>query len=168
MSLMVSMREQVMGYLDRNGWKYDASDPRSIKCAVQLAGRLEIVDMRLYFSDFGYILYDIIRGTAASSHRAEVMRFITMANYRLRNGCFEIDMSTGEVRFRLYTHFSGLVVLPDDIIAESVLVPLSTIEQYGDGLAGVMTGAMDAYDAMERVEEEELNDLQELDDGAYI
>lgn len=147
------MRDQVMGYLDRNGWKYDASHQDVIRCAVKLECRLHIVDMRIYFNDFGYSILDFVRTRVDLDRRDEVMRYITMANFRLRSGCFEIDLRDGTVSFRVYTHYRGLVVIPDDIIAESVLVPLSTIDRYGDGLFSIMLEGSDADTEIARMDD---------------
>lgn len=158
MSLKDDMRDQVKGYLNRIGWNYDDSDGERLRFGVDLHCRLSSVRIRIKFSDVGYSVWSYLPIKASDDTMNEVMRYLMIANNRLRNGSFDMDLSDGEIYFRTYTHFQGLLVLPDEVIEESIMVSPATIDQFGDGLAAVAMGFSDAATEMEKLEARELSE----------
>ena len=69
---------------------------------------------------------------------AKVAEYITRANYGIVNGNFELDYSTGQVRYKVYTYCKGLKTIPEEMVEKSILTPARALEFYGNGLVAMM------------------------------
>lgn len=141
------MRSQVTGYLERVGYLYSDAIPDRIKFGFNLKCRLSQVEFTLKFGNDGYIAQGFLPLKVQPEFRDEVMRFITMVNFNLRIGNFDIDLDDGEISFRTFTCYEGMVVLSDAVINQCIEITVSVIEDYGDALIDVMMGYKDAVTA---------------------
>lgn len=83
--------------------------------------------------------------------RLAVMEFVTRANYGLRIGAFELDLSDGEVRFRSAVDFEG-GDLSESLIRNTIAPAVHTMNLYMGGLMSVMFGGTEATEAIEAIE----------------
>lgn len=79
-----------------------------------------------------------------------VAEFILRANYGLRAGCFEIDYSDGEIRYRIWVPSYGY--LKDETIERAIDIASAMFLRYGEGLADVVFKGVAPKDAVERCE----------------
>ncbi len=92
-----------------------------------------------------------IPSMAEEETRAQVSEFIHRCNYGLVVGNFELDVDTGEIRFRTSADL-------DDIEVNSALVRnliygnVGVVNDYLPGLNKVIHGGMDAASAIEMIE----------------
>lgn len=127
--------KSIREWLDGNKWHYECSSNSSIiYMGVALKSEINklrvIVDVR---DDF-FLVYAII-GIGGANNILELMKFLTMANYGLINGNFEMDVSDGEIRYKTYVNCDGLKELPPQIVADSVLCACHTVKRYSSGIA---------------------------------
>lgn len=141
------LRGMVIGWLDRQGLHYDASVPDTLRLGFELSSRLSQVDIKLMFGLDGYTTLGKVPLKVLADYRDEVMRFITMVNWELRVGNFDLDLFDGEIVFRMNTCYDGLVVLPDYMIENSIMMVPFTLDDYGNALIDVMMGYRSAADA---------------------
>lgn len=141
------LRGMVIGWLDRQGLHYDASVPDTLRLGFELSSRLSQVDIKLMFGLDGYTTLGKVPLKVLADYRDEVMRFITMVNWELRVGNFDFDLFDGEIVFRMNTCYDGLVVLPDYMIENSIMMVPFTLDDYGNALIDVMMGYRSAADA---------------------
>lgn len=141
------MRSQVMGYLERVGYRYDDSTPDALRFGIFLDCKLSRTDVSMRFSDDGYMTICRVPILAVAEYRDEVMRYLTMVNFNLRVGNFDLDLDDGEIAFRTFTCYDGMVILSDAVISQSFGLGLSVLDDYGDGLVDVMMGYKDAASA---------------------
>jgi len=87
---------------------------------------------------------------AAAHTRAEVMRFATRANWELLAGDFELDLASGDVRFRVSVPFSG-GELPESLIRSTLGAALGVVDAYADALDEVIGGRACADEALARI-----------------
>lgn len=85
-----------------------------------------------------YLVYAILNNRAQNGKISAVSEFLHRVNSGLLNGNFELDYTTGEIRYKSFvnakeTSVSGVV------IRDSILVPVMMFSKYGDGLLKVMT-----------------------------
>ncbi len=79
---------------------------------------------------------------------AAMTEFLIRANYGMLNGCFEMDMSDGEIRYKSYVDCEGQ--LPSkEIIGNSIHCPAAMFDRYGDGLLSVIFNGADPKTAVD-------------------
>lgn len=95
----------------------------------------------------------------------EVLKFVAMANYGLRHGTFEIDVTDGEFRVRRFIDCSGDIP-HRDIIKNALSAPALMLHRYGDAAMDVNSGKLSATEAIElcesnrvRTPEDELREI---------
>lgn len=88
--------------------------------------------------------------TADENSRLAVAEYLTRVNYNMRNGNFELDMNSGEIRFKIYVHAADGVVEPK-AARLAVLLPFMMFDRYGDGLLEVLFGYKSPREAFESV-----------------
>ncbi len=82
----------------------------------------------------------------------EMLKYLTMANYGLTNGNFELDMRDGEIRYKTYVNCKDLESLPAQIIKDSILFGWVMVERYGNGIAALAMGFSDAETEIKKAE----------------
>ena len=76
---------------------------------------------------------------ADEGNRIAVAEYLTRVNFNMRNGNFELNMETGEIRFKTYVHVGAGDV--DSAAARlAIMLPFMMIERFGDGLVEVLFG----------------------------
>ena len=154
MSLMDEMIGQVRDYLDENDWHYEYENDRHlIRAGVNLNCKLKEVRLYVNFNEGGYTSIATVNMKADSNCMANILEYITRANYGLRNGNFEVDMRDGEIRYKCYTNFKGMNTLSNDVIEDSIMIPPMMFNRYGDGLAALLLGFSDPETEIRKVEE---------------
>lgn len=83
----------------------------------------------------------------------EMAKFIALANYNLLIGNFDLDVDTGEIRFRHYLDCAGFKTLPDAVLRRNLPIPLVMLDQHGDAIASVANGESDAETALTLVKQ---------------
>lgn len=97
------------------------------------------------------ISYGYIGLKADEKNMASVAEFLHRANYGLTFGNFELDFNDGEIRYKMALNCVDKIP-GDDAITDVLVVPLSMIERYGDGLLSVMMGSATPKDAIDKIE----------------
>lgn len=65
------------------------------------------------------------------------------ATYRIIDGSFDLDITKGEVQFRINASFADSLISPE-LIRYLVGTACNTIDDYNDGIAAVANGSMTA------------------------
>ena len=85
--------------------------------------------------------------TTAQKHIGETAKFLALANYDLILGNFDLDVETGEIRYRHFLECGGFEALPTEVLCRHCPIPVVMLGQYGDAIAAVATGRSDAESA---------------------
>ena len=146
--------DRVRDYLDSNDWNYDYNDMKgTIVSGVNLKSKLSSTKLFFVFNDNGVTIYSNVSMKADEQTRAMALEFITRANYGIRVGNFEMDMSDGEIRYKVYINARGLDSISDEQIEEGIFIAANMLDRYGDGLLKVILGyansAKEEIDAIE-------------------
>lgn len=91
----------------------------------------------------------------APSQIGEITKFLALSNYDLLLGNFNFNAETGEVYYRHFVECEGYAVLSKEILCRICLIPLLMLEQYGDALTSIATGASDAEAAFALIKQSE-------------
>ncbi len=82
---------------------------------------------------------------------AQVCEFLTRANYGLALGNFEMDLSDGEILYKVGINAKD--ALPgDDAVDDLTALPVAMFNRYGNGLLSVMMGMCSAEEAIRKIE----------------
>lgn len=74
-------------------------------------------------------------------HRADAAKAVAAANQGLIDGSFDLNLKTGELRFRLTSCFIG-TVLSEELYSYLMFVSAETIDRYNDRFCDLNTGHM--------------------------
>jgi len=153
MSVNFDIVSSVRDYLDRNDWHYEYhSDRGFIDCYLDIRCKLKKLHLFIIFNEYGFTNYAVCDLQADEDCRDEVMKYLAMANYGLRNGCFEMNLRYGEVRYKVYTNCDGMSFISDDVLEDCMLVPARMFDKYGNGLAAILLGFSDAEAEISKAE----------------
>ncbi len=142
----------VLQFLDEEQWIFQKLDPKPvIRTGYHgehgtWVGYIHIDEERQQF------LFHALMGlNIPQQYRAAVVEFLTRVNYTLVTGNFEMNMDTGEVRFRV-----GLEA-PNDGVSLSLVRSLiysaiHSMDRYFPGVLAVVHGGLSPEAALARVE----------------
>lgn len=108
-----------------------------------------LASVRIDFERF--VFYLIVRDRAPAKHRAQVMEFVTRANFDLVTGNFELNLADGMVRFKSSIDFTR-TTLNATLVRDAIRSAMDAVEMYASALVSVMRGKMNALDAIEDAE----------------
>lgn len=100
----------------------------------------------------GCLVYVIPQLDCPSARVPEASRYLTLANFGLVDGNFEIWMQSGEVRYKCFINGVGLTDLPIALIDRVVKDACSTFRRYADGLSRVIMMSADANEEIRKIE----------------
>lgn len=132
-----------------NGHPLPAQD--MIMLGIGIRGNLGNIGMLLEFSEEDYLVYGMAP-VNAGENVCEMLRYLTMVNYGMKNGNFEMDLKNGEIRYKTYVRFAGEEDLSEETIVRSLLLPPMMYERYGDGIAAISEGRSDAETELQKAE----------------
>jgi hypothetical protein len=121
-------------------------DPPYIPVAYAYAAISAELEMFVFYLNFGV--------AAAAERRDETARFLTLANWNLMNGDFEMDYEDGFVRFRSSVAFQE-AELSGVLIRNVILFAMNAIERYADGAIDVMARGKSAEQAFKEAADSE-------------
>ena len=141
MTNMQNIITEVRNYLDKEGWKYTYNEEKhSLRTGCKIGGKLSSINQRIIFRDTSLSIYAFAPINADKESRPAVMEYITRINFNIRDGCFKMDLSDGELMYQLNVNCSGVESLPESAIEEAMLLPSFMFMKFGDGLATLMMG----------------------------
>lgn len=145
--------DAIRDWLDGDDWNYEyVAEHHIFKMGVSLKSKLKNGRIYVDVKEEAYIVYVVSPIGGDKDDLGELMKYLTMANYCMTNGNFELDVKDGEVRFKAYVNCKGLDNLPKEIIQDSILVGCYTIDRYGNGIAAISMGFSDAETEIKKAE----------------
>ncbi len=139
-------------FLRDDGWHPQQLDDKTI-FRVYFSG--EHGDVRCYAQirvDLEQFLFYVIAPVKApDAVLSAVVEYTTRANYGLRIGCFEVDYTDGEVRYRSSLDFENETLTPG-LIRNAIYPAVHTMDFYLPGLLAVMYGNKTPKEAITEIE----------------
>ena len=91
--------------------------------------------------------------TSDTALMASVAEFVCRANFGMKNGCFEMDFTDGELRYKCYGPCDDRVP-SQELIREGIAVPAMMLRRYSLGILGVLYSGVDPASAVKACEED--------------
>ena len=156
-------REQIVDavrdWLDNDDWRYEyIAEKQLIKMGINLNSKIKSGNIFIDFKNDCYLVYLYSPINGDKENLEELTKYLTMANYGLINGNFELDVRDGEIRYKTYVNCDGLESLSAAVIQDSICVGCVMMDRYGDGIAALALGFSDA--------ETEINKAEHRDDSS--
>lgn len=147
--------EQVINYLQFEGWSYLRTEEQA---ALQLAYQGEngtwTCFARAYETEHQLVFYSVCPVRVPESRRANLAEFLTLANYGMIVGNFELDLADGEVRYKTYLDATeGPLV--QTAIRRSIAPNVQMMDRYLPSILAVITGDLSPLDAIALAENKE-------------
>ncbi len=146
---------EIRGFLLDDDWKFDFDDEKGIfRFGVNIDGKMKHVNYFMPVRDDSYTVYAIspVSGDPEDPlTMAAIADFVCRANYGLRNGNFEVDMTDGEIRYKVFVDCDG-VIPSREVVRGSIIIPAMMFERYSPGLLDVIFKGVSAADAIAKCE----------------
>ena len=163
------MVDAVRDWLDNNDWHYEYNaEKQFIKMGINLGSKIKSGTIIVSFRDACYTVYLYTPINGDKDNIGELNKYLTMANFGLRNGNFELNVHDGEIRYKTFVNCNGLESLSEKIIQDSICIGCLMMDRYGDGIAALALGFSDAETEIQKAEhtDEEDADGGDADDDA--
>ena len=131
----------VCAALDKMKWVYDKEEEElaittgakgtdlPIDIIIRVLPEAEVLSVQVPFA------FDV-----PDEHSIDVAIAIAAANYGLIRGCFDYDMTTGDIRFRVSAPYNGNTTLAAEVVEMLVLIAATTVDSYQSRLLMVAKG----------------------------
>ena len=145
----------IRGFLEGDDWKFDFDDEHGVfNFGVGIESKLKNLKYLIPVRSDSYVVY-ARSPLDADCDDKDVMRemadFICRANYGLRNGNFELDMTDGELRYKVFVDCDGITPT-DEIIWGSIIIPAMMFDRYAPGILDIMFKGSTAEEAIAKCE----------------
>ncbi|WP_271769663.1 YbjN domain-containing protein [Aquimarina algiphila] len=142
--------KQVEVFLAQVGWEPQQTDIEEVLLVDFESENIPIAnahfDVRVDYERF--LCYFNFKDIAGEEQRKYVMEFITLANFDLVIGNFELNLNTGQVRFKSSVDFTQLE-LNNTFIRNTIKCAMDVVEVYGEALVEVINGTKEPMRAFQ-------------------
>lgn len=147
--------EVVRAYYDSQNWTYDFEEEKGIftmRMSMKDMDSCRVLTHCKENSDILTLAFLPIKISEAK--RMEVAEYITRANYGMNIGNFEMDMSDGEVRYKVSSAW-GDIEPTVPVMERLVDMSFVMLDKYASGILAVIYGGKSPEDAVAEVEKED-------------
>ena len=142
-------------YFNDNEFKFKPIDEHgNFRTGFSLDCKLKDVSVAITAESNGVIIRFILPIGAGRDNedQTRVAEFLTRANYGLRSGCFELDLSDGEIFFRDSLFIGENGVTSQKAIGRLISYGIAMLEIYGDALLKVICDVATPKEAVNEAE----------------
>lgn len=108
-----------------------------------------VIDIRI--QDKIVAVFTICPVSIPENGRKQIAEFITMANFGLILGCFEMDMNDGELRFKSSFLFEDEESQSEIVFKQHLFTSLSMMDRYFPGIMAVLFANLDPKVAITQI-----------------
>ncbi len=154
MTYSKELAESIAAFFREDDWKvqFDEEDGVFRGGLSGLKGKIKDVGFLLYVRESSFLICHVLNLSATEDVREAMCEFITRANYGMINGCFEMDMADGEIRFRHAVSINDVRVNRDETMRFAMLLGANMISRFGDGLVNVLFDLKTPEEAIAAIE----------------
>ena len=151
--------DAVRDWLDGDDWHYEYNaEKHLIKMGINLKSKIKSSRIFVDIKQDCYAVYLYAPISGDKNNMGELIKYITMANYGLLNGNFEVDTDDGEIRYKTFVNCDGLQSLSPEVIQDSIYLGCLMMDRYGDGIAALALGFSDAETEIKKAEKQDDDD----------
>ena len=151
--------EEIVGvirdFLVADDWKFEFDEEHGVfRFGVGIESKLKHLRYLIPVREDSYVVYAISPLDTDCDDKnvmKEMADFICRANYGLRNGNFELDMTDGEIRYKVFVDCDGIIP-SEEIVKGSIIIPSLMFDRYAAGILDIMFKEATAEDAIAKCE----------------
>lgn len=147
--------------LDQMGLKhaYGVISPNTFNSITQIESKLEDVaifvtvyetSVNIYIQFFIPSSFEIENIPNNNKIIDEMVKYTTLANYGLKDGCFEYDINDNDLRYKTFIECHDLPTSSEGTFIKSLKNALGVSKVYADGIFDVVHGLETAEDAFKK------------------
>lgn len=145
----------VKQFLADDDWHYSFNEDTGVfRFGLRIRSKIQNISYAIDVHDDEFVTYGMCPIGAVREDpemMAQMAEFICRANYGLKNGCFEMDWSDGEIRFKSYVDCEDS--LPSTkVVKNSVHCTAAMIKRYAPGIVDIIFGGAKAKDVITKCE----------------
>lgn len=163
--------DAVSNFLTEDDWDFSFDEQRGLfKLELHFNEQLRKISYIIDIGEDDYIVYAVFPLGVDEDDKemmASMVEFICRANYGMRNGSFELDMKSGQLRFKSFVDCENLT--PSlETVKNSILCPALMYNLYNAGIIDIILGNASAKEAVDRCEKSLEKELRNFfsDNGA--
>ena len=138
--------EVLLSMLDKRKLKYTIEERTEVRTHIRIHFTGEDLPMTLHIilrTDRQIVsVLSVMPFRISEERRNDAAIAVTAANHGLIDGSFDLNLQTGEIRFRLTSCFIG-TVLSEELFAYLMFVSAETIDRYNDRFRDLNEGTLD-------------------------
>ena len=152
-SIIMRRMDEFCHHLDVNEVKYIRNQAESlVRVYYSVDEPLKnIVVLYRFLPDGFFSSATILQKADDISAKYAVMEFVTRINFLLLNGGFEMDMSDGQIFYKVYTIYEGMGPLSEQLMDRVRHIPIAMFQRYADSLIPLIEGKSDVRIEMEKI-----------------
>lgn len=136
-----ALAERINTILTDDDWRFDFDDENGVfRFGIGGIKQMRNISCQVIVGENFFTIYAICPVNAdmeETCRRNEMMEFVCRTNYGLRMGNFELDVTDGEIRFKVHTVSNN-----GQIVAEDLINPLTCAaamyDRYAEGFFGII------------------------------
>lgn len=143
----------VGGWLEKRSWhaNYNGANGYFV-IGIKLNCLLPKVKLVVHPKFDGCLFYVIPQLSCSDNRMLEAAKYLTLANCGLINGNFEMNMRSGDFRYKCFIDCAWLNDLPFEVIDATMKCACATFRRYADGLFRVVAMNSDANNEILQIE----------------
>ena len=138
-------------YLQSQEWHYKFEEERNLFTMTMGLKKIDSSKIYIRIGEDYVTTYAMLPTHVREDKRDVVCRYITRANYGLRNGNLEMDLDDGEVRYKTYFYAKNRIPNQEEI-KRYVDISFLTLDRYAEGLMKILYADLDDKAAIQLVE----------------
>lgn len=162
MNYMKNTINLITKFFDEGDWKYQRlkreNDDVVFKANISMGSILGYLKLHVIVRKNDYIVNATLNNTAEKEAYPRITEYLHRANYSMSNGNFEFDYEDGEITYKTYVNFDGGVNLSEQVIEDSIIIPILMFDKYGKNLLRLM---LESGDPKQLIEDAEQHFLKE-------
>lgn len=155
---MEKTMELIEKFFNNLEWKYAYDSKKSIiNTGINMGNALGNIDIYIKLRKSSYSVLVCLNNNVEKKYIQQVSEYLHRVNFGLNNGNFELDFEDGEIRYKTFVSFEN-IELSEDIIEDSILVPIAMFEKYGINLLRLMLQEADPKELADSAENQSINE----------
>lgn len=134
---------KINDFFDSMEWAYLYDKEGSFYVSeVSLNEAVGEIKLIIFIRPTSYTVSVIMHDKVKPRFYPQVSEYLHRVNWKLMDGNFDLDFTSGEIHYRTYVNFKN-VQISKEIVRSSILIPFAMFNKYGEDLLKLMA---DFYD----------------------
>ncbi len=131
----------IKNYLEKDEWKFSFDKEKGVfEFSLGLGGKMKRISYLIAVEQDGFEVYalsplgvDVMNKTMVD----EMAKYVCFVNDKMRNGNFEFNIKTGELRYKIYVDCQGITPT-EEMLKTSIGIPCGAFEHFGSNFMRII------------------------------